>query len=99
MMAEKRRNYTEEFKRDAVRLVTEQGDGVPETARTLGSNANMRGRWKRACDPKARAAFPGNGRMASDKEELQRLRDENTRRRMERDSLKKALGCFASGSN
>jgi hypothetical protein len=32
-MAEKRQNYTEEFKREAIRLVTEQGYGVAETAR------------------------------------------------------------------
>jgi transposase len=99
MMAEKRRNYTEEFKREALRLVTEQGYGVSATARNLGINAKMLGRWKREFDTKASAAFPGNGRLASDKEEFQRLRDENKRLRMERDILKKALGFFASGSN
>jgi transposase len=85
MMAEKRRQYTEEFKREAIRLVTEQGDGVSETARNLGRNAHRLERWKREFDTKGRAAFPGNGRMSSDQEELQRLRDENTRLRMERD--------------
>ena len=72
MQAEKRRNYTEECKREAIRLVTEQGYGVSETARTLGINAHMLGRWKREFDTKAHAAFPGHGRMASDKEEVQR---------------------------
>ena len=99
MMAEKRRNYSEEFKREAIRLATEQGYGVSETARNLGINAKMLGRWKREFDTQASAAFPGNGRIASDKEELQRLRDENKRLRMERDILKKALGFFANGSN
>jgi transposase len=99
MMAEKRRQYTEEFKQEAIRLVTEQGYGESETARNLGINAHMLGRWKRECDRNGSAAFPGNGRMASAQEELQRLRDENKRLRMERDILKKALGFFASGSN
>ena len=99
MMAEKRRQYTEEFKREAIRLVTEQGYGVSETARNLGINAHMLGRWKRDFDTNGSAAFSGHGRMASDQEELQRLRDENKRLRMERDILKKALGFFASGSN
>jgi transposase-like protein len=45
----------------------------------------MLGRWKREFDTKGSAAFPGNGRMASDQEELQWLRDENKRLRMERD--------------
>ena len=98
-MAEKRRHYTEEFKREAIRLVTEQGYGVSETARNLGINAHMLGRWKRELDTKASAAFPGNNRLASDQEELQRLRNENQRLRMERDILKKALGFLASGSN
>jgi transposase len=72
MMAEKRRQYTEVFKRDAIRLVTEQGYGVSETARNLGRNSQMVGRWKRAFDTQGRAAFPGKGRMASDQEEWRR---------------------------
>jgi len=79
--------------------VTEQGYGVSETARNLGINAHRLGRWKRDFDTQGRAAFSGKGRMASDQEELRRLRDENKRLRMERDILKKALGFFASGSN
>ena len=99
MMAEKRHQYTEEFKREAIRLVTEQGYGVSEAARNLGINAHMLGRWKREFDTQGSVAFPGNGRMSPDQEELQRLRDENKRLRMERDILKKALGFLASGSN
>jgi transposase len=99
MMAAKRRQYTEEYKREAIRLVTEQGYCVSEAARNLGINAHMLGRWKREFDMQGSAAFPGNGRMSSDQEELQRLRDENKRLRMERDILKKALGFLASGSN
>jgi transposase len=98
MLTEKRRNYTEEFKREAIRLVTEQGYGVAETARNLGLNVKMLGRWKRELDTTTSAAFPGHGRMTADKEEVQRLRDENKRLRMERDILKKALGFFANGS-
>lgn len=98
-MAEKRRQSTEEFKREAIRLVTEQGYGVSETAGNLGINAHMLGRWKREFDTKGRAAFSGNGRMASDQAEWQRWRDEHKRWSMERDMLKKALGFCASGSN
>jgi transposase len=98
-MPEKRRNYGEEFKREAVRLVTEQGYGVAETARNLGINPNMLGRWKRELTGQPQAAFPGNGHVAPAQEELHRFREENKRLRMERDVLKKALGYFASGSN
>jgi transposase len=99
MMAEKRRQYTEEFKREAIRLVTEHGYGVSETARNLGINAHMLGRWTREFDTQGSAAFPGHGRMASDQDELQRWRDANKRWRLERDMLTKALGFLASGSN
>jgi transposase len=98
-MAEKRRQDTEAFKREAIHLVTEPGYGVSETARNLGINAQRLGRWKRECDTKGRAAFSGNGRMASDQEELPRWRDDNKRWRLARDILKKALGFWASGSN
>jgi transposase len=99
MMAEKRRQYSEEFKREAMRLVTEQGYSVSETARNLGSNAHRLGRWKREGETRGRAAFPGHGRMASAQEELPRWRDEHTRLRMARDIVNKALGFCASGSN
>ena len=43
----KRRNYTEDFKRDAVSLVNEQGYKISEAARSLDIGANLLGRWRR----------------------------------------------------
>jgi transposase len=40
------RQYTEEFKREAVVLVTEQGYAVTDAARNLGINPNLFHRWK-----------------------------------------------------
>jgi len=68
-MAEKRRHDGGEFTREAVRLVTEQGYGVSETARHLGINAHMLGRWKRQVEAQQSAAFPGNGRVSPAQEE------------------------------
>jgi transposase len=67
-MAEKRRTYGDAFKREAVRLVTEQGYGVSETARHLGINAHMLGRWTREVEAPQSAAVPGNGRVSPDQE-------------------------------
>ena len=89
MMPDKRRAYTAEFKRDAIHLVTEQGYTVAEAARNLGLNPHMLQRWKRELVEREHAAFPGNGRVSPAHEELYRLQEENTRLRMERDSLKK----------
>jgi transposase len=63
-MAETRRHYGDAFKREAVWLVTEPGDGVSETARHLGINAHMLGRWKREVEAQQSAALPGNGRVS-----------------------------------
>ena len=60
-MTDKRHIYTEEFKREAVRLVTDQGYGVAEAARNLGLHASMLGRWKREVEQTMHGAFPGMG--------------------------------------
>ena len=87
-MSEKRRQYTEEFKQEAVRLVTEHGYGVTEAARNLGINVKMLGRWKRQAEQQTNGSIGGNGQMSAEHEELLRLRKENQRLRMEREILK-----------
>jgi transposase-like protein len=68
MMTDKRRTSTAAFTREAVRLVTDQGEAVAEAARKLGLNATMRGRGKREVEPTKNGAFPGNGRVSLDQE-------------------------------
>jgi transposase len=84
--AEKRKVYTAEFTQEAIRLITEPRYGVAETARNLGINVNMLRRWKPEDTTTAAAAFPGNGRLTPDQEELRQLREENKRLKMERES-------------
>lgn len=98
-MPDKRRNYGDEFKREAIRLVTVQGYGVSETARNLGININMLSRWKREAEAQANLASNGHGQVSPEQDELRRLREENKRLRMERDILKKTVGFFASESS
>ena len=87
----KRRNYTEDFKRDAVALVTEQGYKTSEAARSLGIGDNLIRRWKREFEEEASGA-----RLGSDEqEELKRLRKETRLLRMEKEILKKASQYFA----
>jgi transposase len=62
----------------------------------LGINVNMLRRWKQEYTDSAQAAFPGNGRLTPDQEELRQLREENKRLRMERDILKKAMRFFVN---
>ena len=95
-MSAKRKIYTAEFKREAVSLITNHGYSVSEAARNLGLHANMLRKWRRKLEQEGANAFPGNGRLSPDQEELHRLRQENKRLRMEREILKKAALFFAN---
>lgn len=97
-MTQKRKNYTAEFKREAVRLVTEQGYSMSQAARNLDININMLRRWKHQINEQGQDAFPGKGRLLPEQEELYRLREENKRLRMEREILKKTVTFFANES-
>ena len=68
-------------------------------ARNLGINSTMLGRWKRQVESRNTSSFGGNGVMSAEQQELQRLRKENKRVRMERDILKKTVSFFASESS
>lgn len=98
MMTQKRKNYTAEFKREAVRLVTEQGYSMSQAARNLDININMLRRWKNQANEQGQDAFPGKGRLLPEQEALYRLREENKRLRMEREILKKTVTFFANES-
>ena len=97
-MTKKRKHYSKQFKIDAVQLVTEQGFDVSEAARNLGIHHSSLRRWKRQLESDGNQAFPGKGNMSAEKQELDRLRKENKRLRMERDILKKATAFFAKES-
>jgi transposase len=97
-MAKEKRTFTPEFKMDAVRLVTEQGYKTSETARNLGIHQSVLNRWKKLLASDGKNAFPGKGHLTPEKEELQQLRKEVQRLKMERDILKKATAFFAKES-
>ncbi len=92
------KQYTEEFKREAVALVTDQGNTLVGASRNLGINRDMLRRWKRELEKQGAVAFPGKGHQTPEQAELHRLRAENRRLQMERDILKKATAFFANES-
>ena len=89
----KRKKYSQEFREEAVKLVTEQGYLVSEAARNLGIHPGVLGRWKRESEDDAE----GGGTKAM-QSELNRLRKENKRLKQEREILKKAAAFFAKES-
>lgn len=86
----KRRTFSEEFKLEAVKLVTEQNYKASEAARSLGIDASLLRYWVNK---------DSNHEDDTESEELKQLRAENKRLRMERDILKKATAFFASEKN
>lgn len=101
-MATPRRQFTREFKLEAVRLAKESGKPQAQVARELGIRPDMLRAWKRQAEGRAGVTgedvFPGTGKQPSQDAELQRLRRENERLRQERDFLKKAAAYFAKES-
>jgi transposase len=95
VMTRKNRSYTEEFKREAVKLVTHQGYKIAEAARSLGINETLLGTWKRRIESEAAGESPGS-LSGDERGELARLRAENKRLLMEREILKKAAAFFAN---
>lgn len=87
-----RREYTAEFKREAVRLAEERGN-KSAVARELGIHLSMIRRWKQELQHKGEEAFPGKGTPHD--EELARLRRELKRAQEENAILKKAVGIFS----
>ena len=97
-MTNKRKQYSKQFKIDAVKRVTEQGYKVSEAARSLGIHEGILRRWKEQLTAEDRHVFPGNGKMNPEKEELIRLRQENKQLKMEKEILKKAAAFLAKES-
>jgi transposase len=94
-MGKRRKNYSREFKLEAVKMVIEQSRSVREVADGLGVSETVLHRWKSKFLRDGDVAFPGQGRLKPDDEELRRLRRELSKVKQERDILKKAMAYFA----
>jgi transposase len=98
-MTEKRRSFTREFKLEAVRLVTDGKQSVSQVSLKLGIRPDMLRAWKRQVEGGAGSSmkdvFRGHGKVASQEEEVRRLRREVERLNQEREFLKKAAAYFA----
>ena len=90
-----RRQYTREFKIEAVRLITDRGVSIAQASRDLGVHANLLRNWMKRFETDAGQAFPGHGVMKPEQAEIERLRREVQKLKAERDILKKAAAYFA----
>ena len=65
-----RKQYSKEFKLDAVSLVLEQDYTRTEAAKSLGIDARMLGRWVKEHQASDGQAFRGNGKLTPEQEVL-----------------------------
>lgn len=87
------RKYTEEFKQEAVRLVTERGYSQQEAADSLGIHSKNLNRWIRAQDTSKKID------ASLEQKEIQALRKEIKKLTLEKEILKKAAAFFANESS
>jgi transposase len=97
MPERKRRQFTDAFKSEAVRLTRESGRPVTQVARDLGISDNVLYRW---ITEQRQVEAQGRTRQAvrAGQDELTRLKRENETLRKERDFLKRAAAFFARES-
>ena len=95
--ADKSRRYSDEFKREAVRLITEEKYKFKAAAQAVGvSEKSLRDWHKRFAPPPAAC---GEGASVDElREENKRLRKQLKRAELEREILKKATAYFAKES-
>ena len=87
------RRYTDEFKAEAVKQITERGYSVKEVSERLGVSLKRMYAWLRAAK--------GNSidrKVDSARQEIARLKSELKRVEEERDILKRAAAYFAKAS-
>lgn len=90
-----RRTFSREFKLEAVKLVRDRGVTVVQACRDLDIAESVLRRWIRESEADPRHAFPGQGQMRPEQQEIDRLRREVAKLKAERDILKKAAAYFA----
>lgn len=93
-----RKEYTAEWKREAVALVTEQGYTLGGEARNWGIHRDMLRRWTRELAQDGGVAFPGKGHYTPDQAEWHRVHEENLGSGGSGTLSKNAIAFFASES-
>jgi len=96
-MTSKRREYTREFKLEAVSLVIEHKRKVAEVAQSLGVGVSTLDNWVRKYKKEKQGIRPIEGlALTDDQRRIQELEREVRQLKMEKDILKKASALLAS---
>ena len=93
-MARKKREFSPEFKRSAVRLVLSGKKTRAEIARELGVRGDLLFRWQKALEPQSVVGSESENVSVAERR-IRELERENATLREEREILKKAAAFFA----
>ena len=93
-----RKQYTKDFKREAIRLSRQPGVGPGQVARDLGINRTMLSTWIKKAETEGTDAFRGQGNRTELEAENASLKRRLRIAEEERDILKKAAIWFAKAS-
>lgn len=90
-----RKQYTRQFKLEALELHRSSGKSAAQIERDLGLYPGQLHAWKRQFKQDGAEAFPGSGNLKESEAELRRLRRQIEVLETEREILKKAMAIFA----
>jgi len=89
------KQYSAEFKLEAVKRVVTSGSSVGKVASELGVNENTLHGWMKKYRDKPSSPFPGSGKLSPEDEQIRKLERQNRELREENKILKKAAAYFA----
>lgn len=89
------KQYSAEFKLEAVRRIERTGEPVARVATELGVNENTMHGWLKRYRDKPDVPFPGSGKLSPDDEQIKKLERQVRELREENEILKKAAAYFA----
>ena len=95
MTEKSKRNYTREFKLEAVRLYESTDKSMSEVERELGMTPYLLSKWVHQFRQEEEQTFPGKGKLIEREDELRRLRREVEILKQEREILKKVVVIFS----
>lgn len=95
MGTKKQREYTKEFRLEAIKLASDLGS-VLQAAKSLGIVPSLIYTWKSKLAKDGPDAFPGKGKLTPEEAKLSALETECRKLKMENEFLKKAATYFAT---
>lgn len=94
-MIEMNKQYSTEFKLEAVKRIERTGEAVTKVAEELGVKPSTMQGWVNKYRQSPNAPFPGSGNLSPEDEKFRRLEKENRELKEEIEILKKAAAFFA----